>query len=69
MNKKGCSFRSLTCSIEPRVLAHVESPQKPPAEASGFCGERKATLTEYLEKNVEKLALLRFSFGEVTVAI
>ncbi len=35
---------------------------------SGFCGERKATLTEYLEKNVEKLALLRFSFGEAPVA-
>lgn len=31
-------------------------------------GERKATLTEYLEKNVEKLALLRFSFGEVVAA-
>lgn len=28
----------------------------------------KATLTEYLEKNVEKLALLRFSFGETAMA-
>ena len=31
-------------------------------------GERKATLTEYLTENMEKLALLRFSFEEAAVA-
>lgn len=30
---------------------------------SGFCGEPKASLTEYLEKNKEKLVLLQFNYS------
>ncbi len=46
-----------------RILLFL--PTKNPRILGGFFGERKATLTEYLEKNVEKLALLRFSFDAI----
>jgi hypothetical protein len=37
--------------------------KKPLIAERFFCGESKASLTEYLEKNKEKLVLLRFDYA------